>query len=414
MGYKSRKEIYALNGVLFLFFAYITFNSPWWPSNELLLLTSDANTYFDTGKELFESYSPGYSIIRPFFYPAFLYLIHGLGGAWLVVFVQFLFWVISGNLIFLILKKCTLTVRLSFGFILLFVLNISLIGYTFHGLTELISTFLIAWFIYLLLHSNTNKITASLCIKMLSILALLTVIKPLFQYPFLIFLLFVLVRFGKEFIQNRGLIVAFVLALSPVVLQISIMKVKHNQLKVSTIDSYTLDRYLVAQGIRKVNGIEDVEASQKMAIAFTKKEQSEFIRNNKGELARLFFTNVKENVDAYESNFMWSEKYTVLEYYDFMDRYNRLLYLISLPIVIIFCLLFVVDFFKKRLNVHWKMYFIGTLLYYIVFSSGISFWQADRLIIFALPLWIVLYAMMLHRLLTFLQSSRKQQAANLV
>jgi hypothetical protein len=94
-----------------------------------------------------------------------------------------------------------------------------------------------------------------------------------------------------------------------------------------------------------------------------------------------------------------------------MDDYNHYLFKVSKVMPLIFIIFFLLDLFKRRLKQHWKMYFIGTLIYYVAFSSGISFWQADRLIIFTLPLWVLLYAIMLSRVWSLLQNARKLRQA---
>jgi len=109
---------------------------------------------------------------------------------------------------------------------------------------------------------------------------------------------------------------------------------------------------------------------------------------------RLYFTNITENVDAYESNFLYPN-YTISRYYDFMDSYNSKFFWASLVFVIGFIWLFIVYLFKGKILNHWQMFFLGLLFYYIVFASGISFWQADRLIVFSIPLWIITYNLLL-------------------
>jgi hypothetical protein len=39
---------------------------------------------------------------------------------------------------------------------------------------------------------------------------------------------------------------------------------------------------------------------------------------------------------------------------------------------------------------------LALMLYYILLTSGISFWQGDRLVLPALPLWLVLYSLIIH------------------
>lgn len=387
------KEAFILNGVLVSYFLLIVFNSSFRPTSELLLFFSDAQEYFSCGKEFYDVSQQGTSITRPFLYPTLLTFFYQLGGPVSVVIFQFICWTISANCIYFGLKKFFQTNWIPKVAVLIFSLNISLISYTFHGLTELVTTLLVSILTYVLISNKNLKFDGKLYLKIVFILSLLVVVKPLFFYPYICTVLIGGVIVAKKFIQPKFLLI-FLLTLSPVIFQLTMMKIKYNVFKISLIDSKTFVNYWIAQGIREIENIEDVETSQLIAKSFSSDEKVNYLWNHKSTFVRLYFTNITENVDAYESNFLLPN-YTSNRYYRFMDKYNLMFFWISIPFLIGYLILFFRLLYRKELLKNWSLFFIGTLFYYIVFASGISFWQADRLIVFSIPLWITTYFMLL-------------------
>lgn len=386
-------------------------NSSWVIHDNLLLLTPDAQTYYETGREFLTSHYEGESLIRPFLYSVLLYGFHSIGGATLVVFFQMACWVLVGNIIYFTSKSYLKSRAYGIVCMTTFMLNLSLMVYIFHGLTELFSTLLLSLLVYLVL-SVKGKFQAHNLIKITLVLALLAVTKPLFYYPFLFFLVFTIFYLvWYKLATSRKLIYLF-LAISPVIFQVTFMKVKHNVLKVSTIDDLTFNNYLFAQGLREIEAIDSIELSHAIARTYSGSEKLSYIWENKSTYYSLYINNLWTNIDTDESNFLMSPSKSSKKFADFMDDYNHYLYVLSKWMLLVFLIFFVIDFFKKHLKNHWKMYFIGTILYYIAFSSGISFWQGDRLTIFAIPLWIVLYAIMLQRLWSIFRNVRGQKVAN--
>lgn len=387
------KEVIWLNSALTTFFILITFFSPFRPTDELLFFNGDSKEYFSTGIEFFKLSETGASIIRPFLYSSILRFLHFFGGAWLVVIFQFMCWLLSANLIYFTIKNRFKPLKIRIIALTVFAINLSLIGYTFTALTEVISTLLLAILTFITLTKENKTFDANFYLKILLLLSLLTVIKPLFYLPFIAFGVvgaFIVIR--KK--VNPKFFVYLALVISPVILQVSVMKIKYNVLKVSTIDTLTFDNYLMAQGIREIESISDITESQNMAKSFEKSEKIAYLWEHKSTYLRLYLTNLKENVDAYESNFLYPN-FTIECYYDFMDQYNDLFYWMSFVFLIGYCWFFVIFLLKRKITQHWQLFFLGLLLYYIIFASGISFWQADRLVIFSIPLWITSYILIL-------------------
>lgn len=370
---------------------------PFRPTNELLLFSPDSQTYFNTGGEFFFLSEHGDSIIRPFFYSVILKSLFTIGGSWLVVIIQSLFWMISANLIYQGIKYITPNLIFRILAVVLYAANVSLITYVFHGLTESITVLLLSIATYSTVKTFQSGFTVQYALKMVFLLSLLTVTKPLFQYPVVFFSLFIVIRFFKTLIRNKKLLGIFIIALSPLLLQVTVMKLKYGKFQISTISELTMNNYLLAQGIREVKGISDIEESQQIAQKMSSAEKRTFLMDNKSVYIQLFKKNITDNVTGDKSSIIIPPGYEAKKHQDYMSRYNETLFSVSKYLLLLFILISAVDFFRKKMFLNWQQLTIGLLLYYIVFASGISFWQGDRLVIFAIPLWITLYCLLLNR-----------------
>lgn len=393
------REVLVLNGLLLLFFILITCFSPFRPADELLLFSPDSQTYFNTGGEFFHFSEQGNSIIRPFFYSCLLRSGHFLGGAWLMVILQSLFWLVSANLVYFGIKCITKHLLYRIAAIVVFSLNISLMTYVFHGLTESITVLLLSIITFLTARSFQKGFNVQYFLKITFLLSLLTVTKPLFQYPALFWVLFGIIRFSKTILAEKKAGVLLVVAVFPILLQLTAMYSKYGIFKISEISELTFDTYLFAQGIRKVEGITDIELSQEIAQNMDPEEKRNYLSEHKKTYAMLFAKNVKDNITGDKHSFIIPPGYAAKGYNDFMIIYNETLYSVSRVFLLFFLVISAIDLFTKKLFRNWQQLAIGLLLYYIVFSSGISFWQGDRLVIFSIPLWITLYVLLLTRII---------------
>lgn len=393
------KEFLLLNSGLILFFCIVVILSPFRPSESLLLYASDAVTYIETGGEFFNFSKQGFSITRPFLYSSFLKFTHFVGGAWFVFICQSIIWLISANIIYVTAKLLSHRFLTRVIAVSLYALNFSIITYVFHGLTEVFSIFLISILTYTIVKTIRNGFHITNALYIVFLLGLLTVTKPLFAYPFAVFLLIIILRFGREFLKQRKYVLLLFIYTSPVLLQLSVMKIKYDFVKISTIGDTTFHTYLIAQGIRKIEGITDVEKSQQMALNMPKEERNQYLLKHKKVYFNLYLDNIKKNITGDSRNFITIPGYNTQRQVNYMTRYNTTLYHFSKVFLILFIICSFIDFLQRKLFKNWQFLFLGLLLYYIVFSSGISFWQGDRLIVFSIPLWITLYILLTKRVI---------------
>ncbi len=395
---RRNKEFYLLNACLITLLLLIVLFSPLRPTDEILLYTSDAQTYLGAGEEVFSLNKQGFSWTRPYLYSSFLYWGYQIGGSKLIVIAQSFFWLLTANFIYYGVRFISNKKWIQIVAVSLFAINLSLISYIFHGLTEVLSTLLLSIFVYITLKAKTKQFDAYYFVLSTIIFALLTVIKPLFYYPFLVFSIVTIFFHLKTILKTKKLVILLLSAFLIIGTQFFIMYKKYDVIKISAISGLTFDNYILAQGIRKLNDIDDIELSQELARNLSSQEKKKLIFENKSTFLNLYLTNLKDNITGYGTNIILPAKFDVKTYVTFGSEYNKILYvcfLILLPIYIIFCF---IDIFLRKIK-HLEFIFIGLLFYYIVFSSGISFFQADRLVLFAIPLWIILYIILIQRMI---------------
>lgn len=395
----SSKEFLVLNGILFSALAIIIYFLPFRPTDELLFFSSDSQTYYSSGGEFFDLTKQGHSLTRPFLYSIFLRGFYTVGGTWLIVILHLLFWIISANLIYYSIRLISNQLIMRIVALSLYIANISLITYAFHGLTELFTVFLLSLLTYLSIQSFKKGINLKYVLIIVFLLSLLTVTKPLFQHFAFCVIFFMIIRFSRTLLANKKYILFLFLAVSPLLLQLSIMKAKYGVAKISIIGSQTFNDYIFAQGIREIEGISDIQESRNKAKAMSNDEKINYLLRNKKTFWKLLLDNVKKNVTGDGGSFIVPQGYSVQKHLDYMISYNTTLYSISKFFLFLFMAISIIDLFSKKLFQHWAQLVIGLLLYYIVFSSGISFWQGDRLVIFSIPLWITLYIILLTRII---------------
>jgi hypothetical protein len=384
-------DVYLLNIFLLLIYFFVFANLKIGINENIMFSSDDSKEYLATAKEFFNFSETGFSITRPFLFPlilSFSYSIFGPYGFWLL---QFIFWILSINLFYFAIKKLT---RINlYGIIgcILLGLNLSYIVETFHGLTEVVTIFLLSLLIYIFTSNITRLGELRVFHRCLLILVLLVLIKPLFLYP-LIFLLFIVIPlyYFPKYLSSPKQILFLLLIIIPIIFQVSIMKIKYNHFTVSEISSITLKRYLLAQGIQKKNNI-DLEEAQLKAEKFTMSEAYTYILNDKIMFAKIFYQNLKDNIRAYPAFLIFPVNYENKLFIKFTTKMNEIYYYLHIIFVLPVLFFLVYFFIKKNIRSLIIIVLLGGLNYYILITSAISSWQGDRLVLPALPIFLFLY-----------------------
>jgi hypothetical protein len=268
-----------------------------------MFFAPDAQQYRNTSTEFFDFSVQGDSLTRPFFYPLIILFTYQTFGVFSLWIFQLLCWLISINLLFFSIQKMVKSPYILFVAISLISLNVSLIVFTLNGLSEILTVFLLSLLIHRLTNGSLQKNSGSL--GNLLVMSLLTVTRPVFFYPFIIYLLFHSYRFLIREKPNLKYICILILSVSPVLFQITLMKVKHDIWKVSDIDSITLNDYLFAQTVREIEP--GTEYQNSILKAREIKDKKGFIWNNKAVIFKLFVQNINESLEGYPSLFYIKE-----------------------------------------------------------------------------------------------------------
>ena len=348
----------------------------WW--------ANDSRSYRDVGEWLFGRSNITSIDHRPWLYPLFLGLTHTLfgGGAESVMWIlQLLMWLVSGALIYLSLQnatRSTVLAMLGAGF---FFSHPSPLLLTFHGMTESLNFLLISAFCWVLTTAMPNRIYYAILL-----IALATVTKP-------IYLLFVILLVIYAIVQDRQTprlrqIGRITLLLLPIWIQLLLSFIAVGKPTISTIGSYTFKNYLVADVYLHTEGTEWRETTA-LIEDWNMQQQLSYLWDHQ----RMTLLTVRSHL--IDSNLLTGSFYALgegnilKEFSINMNIFAAYVHLLMLPLVLYYLL-----------STKYKNHKETIALLYICFvfqfiTSGISTGQEDRLMITALPLWIVAYLLVL-------------------
>jgi hypothetical protein len=349
----------------------------WW--------ANDSRSYRDAGDWLFGR-NDGTSISRrPWLYPLLLGLSRTLfidSAERVVWFLQFFMWLVSGALIYLSLKKATRTVVFGMVGAVFFFSHPSPVILTFHGMTETLNIFLISVFSWLLTTKRKNRMYTAV-----ALIALSTVTKPIYLMFLVLLTIYVFARYSRTTRFKQASVVA--LLLLPIWIQLLLSIIASGTPTLSTIGSYTFKNYLVADVYMRTEGtewrettalIEDWDIPQQLSYLW-------------GHQRTTFLTIRSHLID---SNLWVGSFFTLGEGNRMeglalsMNAFAAYLHLLMLPLVLYYLL-------SKKYTAHKEaiaLLFFCFLLQFL--SSAISSGQDDRLMITALPLWIISYSLCLY------------------
>lgn len=393
---KKHKDLFLLNYLLITIYIIVFINLKMAIKENIMFSTVDSVTYWLTSQEFYKFSVKGYSELRPFLYPLIIVIIHklfGIIGIWLM---QLFFWIISINLLFLSIKKITNNRLLSFAGSLIIALNVSFIVLTIHALTEATTIALLSLLIYYVACNVTKVKTLKFFHISLFILVLLAVIKPIFFTPILILLFIILpVYHLKKYIQNPKNFIKLILIITPLLFQLTIMKVKYNTFSFSNIGSESFRLYYFTQGIQQNNTISLAEA-RAIAKNLTPEEVYSYLFNNKMVYTKIYLQNLHNAVKSVPCFILYPYSFYQEDVVNYMIIVNTFYYYFHF-IFLIPVLVFIYFAYRRReLNYYLvPLIFSSFLAYYFLLASAISFGEGDRHVLISLPLWVFLYTMIL-------------------
>jgi hypothetical protein len=352
----------------------------------------DAQQYKAYGEYLLDI--GGYaSSTRPYLYPLLVAGLYKLGGIQLLWCFQFVLHVTGGMLLFATNRSTFRSVILWFGIVMLYGIHPTLLVQTAHALTESIITFLMCVLVYVQFSKSPAKILHSILI-----IGMASVIKPLFLYLYVGILAALFYRALKT--KSRRLIfkIPVIASIIIVITQPMLMKIQQGSFFFSKIGSITIHDYYLQLLYARVEGIsfplqsgpkeKDTQQIATATATWTTRDILSYAAQNP---ANAVFTGVETiftNLDS-GSQLLPGNKETLPMLHGWVKATRKL----SVGFHLLAVLGIIILAFKKSLIHLMAEHAILLLtLLYIIVTSGISFWQGDRLVIIALPIWMIVYA----------------------
>lgn len=364
-------------------------------SEEMMFSSTDSKGYLDVVNWIFGGNETIYTAKRPLLFPLIIglpYQLFGVAGIWIL---HFCCWLLTISFTFSGLKKWTNNSTIAWIASSILILNISLIALTFQGITEIVSTALLSLFFYHIARGKKNESKTRFGNIAVLILVLLTLVKPLFYYPTLIGITILLIVNFKVYIKNFKSIIYPVIIVLPLLFQMTFMKVNHGTFAVSTIGKETFNNYFFAKTVRDIEGL-DEEESQEFVHELSRQQQKDYLMQNKGMFIKEFFQNIEFNIKG-EPMYLTSDfaPKSILGF-EFMAAYNRTTFPLHILGLLLLIITSIVLYIRKEYSLMFQIVFIGGLSTYYIITSGISFWQGDRLVLPSIALWAPLYVFLIY------------------
>lgn len=348
----------------------------WW--------ANDSRSYRDVGEWLFGRSNITSIDHRPWLYPLWLGLARTLfgGRAESIVWTsQFLMWLASGLLIYLALHNGTRSTALSMFGAGLFFSHPSPLILTFHGMTETLNIFLIASFCWVLTTTVKNRVYYALLL-----IALATVTKPIYLLFLILFVIYILVEYKQ--VRRLRQIGFVALLLLPIWIQLLLSFIAVGKPTISTIGSYTFRNYFVADVYLRTEGTEWRQTTDLIKDWTTQQELAYLWDHQRMTLLTVRSHLIDSNLLT-GSFFALGDGNVLKGFSITMNVIAAYIHLLMLPLVLYYLLS------KKYTENKETIALLYTCFLLQFLTSGISTGQDDRLLITALPLWIVAYLLVL-------------------
>lgn len=353
----------------------------WW--------ANDSVTYRAAGEWLFGRDTNDMIGIRPWLYPLLLGLARTIfgGGAESVLWAsQFLMWLGSAIFIYLTLQNAVKSTPIAILGAGVFFSHPSPLILTFHGMTESLNFLLISIFCWLLTKSSKDYLYCALLV-----LVLATVTKPIYLVNIVLLIGYIFIRDKNTPRLKQAGKVALILI--PIWIQLILSFIATGKATVSGIGSFTFKDYLVADVYMQVEGTEWRQTTA-LIDDWTLKDQLSYLWDNKRITLLTYRSHIIDDNLWTGSFFTLGEGNRTKE---FAIRFNAIaayLHVLMAPFVFYY-------FFSSKYKGNKEIVAVFYITMLVQFAtSGISTGQEDRLLITALPLWVITYLVVLTGLLT--------------
>lgn len=344
----------------------------WW--------ANDSGTYRMAGEWLFGREDNDMIANRPWLYPLMLGLIRTLFGgraetvSW---FAQFLMWLGSGALIHLALHNATRSTTLAILGAAIFYSHPSPLLLTFHGMTETLNIFLISAFCWVLTTGHPYRIYYALLL-----IALTTVTKPIYLVFLVLLIFYILWRYqSTSKLRQAGLIA---LLLVPIWIQLILSALAVGKPTLSGIGGYTFKNYLVADVYMREEGTE-WRPTTALIEDWDLRQQLTYLWDHRRSTLLTVRSHLIDSNLLVGSFYALGEGNPARQFSLTMNVVAAYIHLLMLPLLLYY--LFSSKYTKNKETI--ILLYTCFILQFL--TSGISTGQEDRLMITALPLWLIAY-----------------------
>lgn len=389
----ERRALWLVGCTAVLFYALLHLVLGYAVSDQFLFTAADAQEYRAVGSWLLGGPDTQGTLVRPYLYPLLIAASHACFGAEGIWAMQALAWWLTILCVHLAVRRAGCGAIPAWVASSIVMFDLSLFALTYHALTEVIATLLMSGIaLHLCTHFNMWRNTRYF-IGLVGLTGLLALVKPLF-FPLLLIWLLIMgpLLYRDAFRRSPRHLVGLAVVLLPLIAQVTIMAERHQHFGISRIGDATFRNYLFARGYGKIHGLDLPIAIDSVAHLDDGRVRAVILASPDVFLAQ-YLTHLEDNIyyaGGYTLEMVPGQVHPTATYV--MDRMNKFHCILHF-LAVIPCWLVVVRLIKRR--VFGPMSMIAVLLmitYLVLFSSGLSFWQGDRLILPSIGAWTVLYA----------------------
>lgn len=380
------------------------------PSEDLMFAFPDARSYLGVGNWLFgNDYTEEVTYwlsVRPFLYPLIVLSCLSLGGYKALLFCHFVFWILAFLFVYKSIKMMSNTRAACIGSFF-YLCNFSTILATYHALTETAILMLFSFLIYLVVKNRAELFHLKTFHKVLFVLVLMVLIKPVFSIPMFTLLAIGLMLHFKKYWKVPKRFFLLLLILIPILVQMSFIKYNYDKFTVSVISGDTIKLYLMAQSYAASEEAMDLSEARLEFRKIKDEDYKTWIMDHPGIIYENYKNNLGNNIQAYPVFLAYPEELTYKplkllteNIYFLLFRLHKFMFYFSIPVLI---------FLFIRLERKEAFVFLigAAFLAYFILTTGVSFYQGDRLV---LPSWgvtIILYTLLFSTLFKMLKQRIK-------
>jgi hypothetical protein len=253
-------------------------------------------------------------------------------------------------------------------------------------MTETLNFLLISLFCWVLTTNLKHRLSYAILL-----LALATVTKPIYLLFLILLVIYVIVQYRQTTrLRQAG---SMALLLLPVWVQLLLTTLALGSPTLSTIGSYTFKNYLVADVYLHREGTE-WRPTMELIEDWDLRQQLTYLWDNQRMTLLTIRSHLIDSNLLTGSFFALGEGNRLREFTITLNQFAAYLHLLMLPLVLYYLL-------STRYREHKEIITLLYVCFVLQFlTSGISTGQEDRLLITALPLWIVTYLTVLSGMLT--------------